>query len=56
MIEEAAWSKTSLLLKIQMQRTQTSQLFTRIIEKESIYKSYKNAKLKGLVSETKLSN
>ncbi len=56
MIEEAAWSKTSLLLKIQMQRTQTLQLFTKIIETEIIYKSYKNAKLEDLVSETKLSN
>ncbi len=40
MVEQVAWNKSSLLLKIQMQITQTSQLFAMNIKAESIYKSY----------------
>jgi hypothetical protein len=51
-----ASNKLSILLKIILQDTQTLQLFTKIIKTESIYKSYCNAKLGGLGSETKWSN
>jgi hypothetical protein len=47
-IEQVSWIKSSLLLMIQKQNTQTFQLFTKIIKKESIYKSNYNAKLDGL--------
>jgi hypothetical protein len=46
----------SLLLKIQKQNTQTLQLFTMIIQIESLYKSNINAKLDGLGAGTKRSN
>ncbi len=39
-----------------MKNTQTLQQFTEIINKESTYKSNQNAKLEGLVEETKWSN
>ncbi len=37
-----------------MQNTQSLQLFTKIIKTESIYKSYSNGKLEGLVEKTKM--
>jgi hypothetical protein len=46
-IKQVALNKSSLLLKIQMQNTETLQLFTMTIE--SIYKSNLNVKLTGLV-------
>ena len=39
-----------------MQNTQTLKLFSKINKTESIYKSYYNAKLEGLVDETKWSD
>ena len=39
MIEQAAWYKASSLLKNILQKTQTLQLFTKIIETEIIHKS-----------------
>jgi hypothetical protein len=39
-MEQVALIKSSLLLKIQKQKTQTLQLFTKIIKTEIIYKSY----------------
>jgi hypothetical protein len=39
-IEQAASNKSSLLLKIKIQKTQTLKLFKKIIQTESIYKSY----------------
>jgi hypothetical protein len=47
-IEQVSWIKSSLLLKIQKQSTQTLELFTKIIKMESIYKSNYNTKLDGL--------
>jgi hypothetical protein len=38
-IKQAAWNKSSLLLKILKLKTQTCQLFTMIIKVESVYKS-----------------
>jgi len=55
-IEQVSLNKSSLLLKIQMQNTQTMQLFTKIIKTESIYKSYYKHQTEGLGSETKWSN
>jgi hypothetical protein len=55
-IEQVAWNKSSLLMKIQRQNTQTLQLFTEIIKTGHIYKSNLNAKLEGLVGETKWSD
>jgi hypothetical protein len=53
MIEQVAWNKSSsILLKIILQNTQTIQLFTMIIKTVSIYKSFLNAKLEDLGSET----
>jgi hypothetical protein len=46
-IEQVASNKSSLLLKIQNQNTQTLQLFAKIIKTESIYKSNKMPKLGG---------
>ncbi len=40
--------KSSSLLKIQIQNTQTLQLFTYMIKRESIYKKILNAKLETL--------
>ncbi len=48
-IEQAASNKLSLLLKIKMQKTQTLQLFKKIIQTESIYKSYWNVNQKSWV-------
>ncbi len=56
MIEQVAWNKSSLLLKIQIQNTQTLQLFTETIKTESIFKGYKNAKHEGLGSDTERPN
>ncbi len=39
-IEQIASNKSSLLLKIHIQNTQTLQWFTEIINAESIYESY----------------
>ncbi len=39
-IEQVAWNKSSLLLNIIIQNTQTLQLFTMNIKTEIIYKSY----------------
>jgi len=39
-IEQAASNKSSLLLRMQIDNTQTLQLFTMIIKTESILKSY----------------
>ncbi len=51
MIVQVASNKSSLLLKIILQKAQTLQLFTLNIKTESIYKSYKNAKLEGFGSK-----
>ncbi len=51
-IGQVASNKSSLLLKIQKQNTQTLQLFTKIIKMDSKYKSISNAKLGGLGAET----
>ncbi len=40
-VKQVAWNKSSLLLNLQIQSTQTLQLFTWVIKTESIYKSYK---------------
>jgi hypothetical protein len=48
MIEQVAFNKSSLLLKIHKQNTQTLKIFTKIINTESIYKSNWNAKQEGL--------
>ncbi len=53
-IEQVSWIKSSLLLMIQKQNTQTLELFTKIIKKESIYKSNYNAKQDGLSSKSSL--
>jgi hypothetical protein len=53
---EVVQNKSSLLLKIILQNTQTLQLFTKIIKTGSIHKSYYNTRLEGLGSETKGSN
>ncbi len=37
MVKQVAWNKSSLLLKINFQNTQTLQLFTVIIKTEGIY-------------------
>jgi hypothetical protein len=55
-MEQIASDKSSLLLKIEMKTTQTLQLFTEINKAESMYKCNRNAKLEGLVDETKWSN
>jgi hypothetical protein len=52
-IEQAASDKSSLILKIILQNTQTLQIFTKIIKTESIHRSYKNPKLAGLSSDAK---
>jgi hypothetical protein len=54
-MQQVASNKSSLLLRTILQNTQTLQQFTKIIKTESIYKSNYNAKLKGLVDETKQS-
>ncbi len=46
-IEQVAFNKLTLLLKMKIQNTQTLQLFTNIIKTEIFYKSYENAKQKG---------
>jgi hypothetical protein len=38
-IEQVAWNKSSLLLKIQMQNTQRLQLFTEMFKTDRIFKS-----------------
>jgi hypothetical protein len=38
--EQVAWNKSSLLQMNILQNTQTLQLYTKMIETESIYKSY----------------
>jgi hypothetical protein len=55
-IEQFAWNKSSLILKILKGNMQALQLFTRIIKMESICKSNEITKLCGLVEETKWSN
>jgi hypothetical protein len=52
MIEKAALNKSSLLLKIISQNTQTLQLFTMIIKQKAFTKDIKNTKLKSLSKET----
>ncbi len=54
--EQVALNKSSLLLKIQIQNTQTLQLVTTLIETESIDKSDSESQAEGLGSETKWSN
>ncbi len=39
-IDQVGSNKSSLVLKVQIQNTQTLQLFTKRIKTESIYKSY----------------
>jgi len=51
-IEHGAWNKSSLLMKIILQKTQMLQLFTIIIKTESSNKNIKNAKMEGLGVET----
>ncbi len=52
MMEQVAWNKLDLLRKIIVQNTQILQLFAKIIKTEIFYKSYLNAKLEALGSET----
>jgi len=40
MIEKVAWNKSSLLLKIILNKAQTLQIFTMDIKIKIIYKSY----------------
>ncbi len=47
-IEQVAWNKSGLILKIILQNSQTLQLFTINIQTEMIYKSNKNAKQAAL--------
>ncbi len=47
--EQVASNKSSLLLKMQKQNTQTLQLFAERIEMESIYKSKQNTSRMALV-------
>jgi hypothetical protein len=55
-IEQVTQNKSSLLLKIILQNTQTLQLFMKIIRTEIISKSNLFAKLEGLAGETFWSN
>jgi hypothetical protein len=55
-MEQNASNISSFLLKIILENTQTLQLFTKIIKTESIFKSNTDAKLEGLIEETKWSN
>ncbi len=48
-MKQVALNDLSLLLQIQMQNTQTLQLFTNIIKTESIYISFKNAQKEAWV-------
>ncbi len=48
-IEQVALNQTSLVLKIQIQNTQTLQLFTRLIKQKVYTKVIKNAKQKAWV-------
>jgi hypothetical protein len=50
-MEQVALYKSSLLLKIILESTQTLQLITKIIKTESIYKNNKYAKLESSVGE-----
>ncbi len=52
MVEQVVQNKSSLLPKVILQTTQTLQLFATNIKTESVYKSLKKAKLKGLGAET----
>ncbi len=56
MTGQAAWNKTSLLLKNILQNTRTLQLFTMNIKQKVLTKVIKNAKLEGLGRETYWSN
>ncbi len=51
MIGQAAWTKSSLLLKNILQNTQTSKLFTKNIKKKVFTKVIKNVKLVAWVEE-----
>ncbi len=55
-IEQVAGNKSSSILNIKMQNTQTLQQFTKIIKTECIYKSFLNANMEDLGTETKWSN
>ncbi len=55
-IEQVVKNKSSLLLNIIFQNTQTLQLRTKIIETEIIYKSNYNVELEGLGGENVWSN
>jgi hypothetical protein len=50
-MEQVASYKSSLLLKIILESTQTLQLITKIIKTESIYKNNKYAMLESSVGE-----
>jgi hypothetical protein len=52
-IEQAAWNKSSLILKNILQNTKRLQLLKKIIKPKIIYKSNLDAKEEGLVGETK---
>ncbi len=56
LIEQVAWIKSNLLLKIQKQKTQTLQIFTEVIKQKSIYKSNLIVWLEGLVDKNEWSN
>jgi hypothetical protein len=51
-IKQVAWNKSSLLLRNNLQNTQTAEQFTMNIKTESINKVIQNAKLGGLGRET----
>ncbi len=51
-----AWKKSSLILKIVLQNTQTLEQFTKTIKTLGIYKSYQNDMLQVFGSENKWSN
>ncbi len=55
-MKQVALNKSSLVLKYILLKTQTLQLFTKIIKTEIIYNSNQHCKLEGLVDENKWSN
>jgi hypothetical protein len=55
-LEQVPSNKLSLILKIQLQNTQTLQLFTNTIKTESFYKSYRKHQAERFVSKTERSN
>ncbi len=50
--EQVVQNKSNLLPKIILQTAQALQVFVTMIKTESVYKSFKKAKLEGLGAET----